>query len=62
MLVLSRKNGDSIVIDGGITVTVIAVKGSVVQIGIDALEEIPIHRSEIAQKIRDSVPDLPDHD
>jgi carbon storage regulator len=58
MLILSRKNGESIVIDGDIKVTVIAVKGNVVQLGIDAPKEIPIHRSEIFQKIRESVPDL----
>jgi len=47
MLVLSRKIGESIVIDGGITVTVFKVKGNVVQLGIDAPKEISIHRSEL---------------
>ena len=59
MLILSRKNGESIVIDGGITVTVVAVKGNVVQLGIEAAKEIPIHRSENCQKIRESVSDGP---
>jgi len=36
MLVLSRKKGESIVIGGGITVTVVKVKGNAVQLGIDA--------------------------
>ena len=58
MLILSRKSGESIVIDGGITVTLVAVKGNVAQLGIDAPKEIPVHRSEIFQKIRGSVPDL----
>jgi carbon storage regulator len=47
MLVLSRKHGESIVIDGGITVTVIKIKGNTVQIGIDAPRETPICRSEL---------------
>lgn len=47
MLVLSRKYGESIVIGGGITVTVLKVKGNAVQIGIDAPVAIPIHRSEL---------------
>ena len=59
MLILSRKNGESIVIDGGITVRIMAVKGNVLRLGIEAPKEIPIHRSEICQSIRESVPDLP---
>ena len=55
MLILSRKNSERIVIDGGITVTVVAVKGNVVQLGIDAPKEIPILRSEICGKMRDAV-------
>ena len=47
MLVLSRRNGESIVIGGGITVKVLRVKGNVVQLGIDAPKEIPIQRSEL---------------
>jgi carbon storage regulator len=54
MLVLSRKNGESIVIDGGITVTLIAVKGTVVQIGIEAPKEIPVRRSELCKRIREN--------
>ena len=47
MLVLSRKHGESIVFDGGITVKVLKMKGNVVQLGIDAPREIPIRRSEL---------------
>ena len=54
MLVLSRRIGESIVINGGITVTVLKMKGNVVQLGIDAPKEIPIHRSEL----RTFVPEL----
>jgi carbon storage regulator len=58
MLILSRSNGESFVIDGEIAVTVIAVKGDVVKLGIEASKKMPIHRNEILQKIRASVPDL----
>jgi carbon storage regulator len=58
MLILSRKNGESIVIDGGIRVTVNAIKGHVVKFGIEAPKETPIHRGEIYEKIRQSAPDL----
>ena len=53
MLVLSRKLGESVVIGRGITVTVVKMKGDVVQLGIDAPKEIPILRSELHERIRD---------
>jgi len=52
MLVLSRKNGECIVIDGGITVRVIEVDGNRVRLGIEAPKEISIRRSELNSKIR----------
>ena len=53
MLVLSRKNGEAIVIDGGITLTVIKVKGNTVQLGIDAPRDISIRRSELRSRVRE---------
>jgi carbon storage regulator len=53
MLVLSRKIGESIVIGGGITVTVLRMKGNVVQVGIDAPKEISIHRTELRTFVRE---------
>ena len=52
MLILSRKSRQSIVIDGGITVTIVAVKGSVVQLGIEAPKDISVHRSEVYNRLR----------
>ena len=54
MLVLSRKNRESIVIDGGITVTVLAITGGVVRIGIEAPKEIPVRRSEICERYHEN--------
>src|SRR5580704_16657613 len=54
MLVLSRKHGESIVIDGAIKVHVIELKGKVVRLGIDAPKEIPVHRSELYERIHDN--------
>jgi carbon storage regulator len=51
MLILSRKHGESIVIDGGITVTVLKVKGKVVQLGIVAPKEVPILRGELRKRM-----------
>jgi carbon storage regulator len=53
MLVLSRKYGESIVIDGGITVTVLKMKGTVVQLGIDAPRDVSIRRSELRKLVRE---------
>ena len=50
MLVLSRKTGESIVIAGGITLTVMGIKGNVMKLGIKAARGIPIHRAETGQK------------
>ena len=44
MLILSRKTGETVVIDGHIRVKIIRVEGDVVKIGIDAPAEVSIHR------------------
>ena len=51
MLVLSRKHGEAIVIGNGITVTVLAVDGDRVKLGIVAPAEVPVHREEVYQRI-----------
>jgi carbon storage regulator len=52
MLILSRKSGESIVIDGRIKVTVMRVDGDVVKIGIEAPVEVPVHRQEVFDEIQ----------
>jgi carbon storage regulator len=51
MLVLSRKMGDSVVIDGSVRVRVIEIKGDSVRLGIDAPREIPVHRHEVFERL-----------
>ena len=51
MLVLSRKRKETIVIGSGITVTVLAVDGDRVKLGIVAPAEVPVHREEVYQRI-----------
>ena len=48
MLVLSRRIGERIVIDGQITVTVIKVRGGQIRLGIEAPQEIGVRREEVA--------------
>jgi carbon storage regulator len=47
MLVLSRRPGEEIIINNNIRVTVVAVKGDRVRIGISAPAEVPVDRAEI---------------
>jgi carbon storage regulator len=54
MLVLSRKRGETLVIGKGITVTVLAVNGDRVKLGIVAPAEVPVHREEVHQQIGNS--------
>jgi carbon storage regulator len=52
MLILSRKLGESIVIDGRITIKVMRLDGDVVKIGIDAPINVPVHRQEVYDEIQ----------
>ena len=52
MLILSRKLNESIVIDGRITVKVMRVDGEVVKLGIAAPADVPVHRQEVYEEIR----------
>ena len=47
MLVLSRKSGDAVLIDGDIKIKVIEVRGGVVRLGIEAPKEVPVLRDEL---------------
>lgn len=52
MLVLSRKKGESIVIDGDIRITVLSSTGGQVRLGIEAPKHIPVHRQEVFDQLR----------
>lgn len=51
MLVLSRRESQSIVIAGNILVTVVSIRGDQVRIGIDAPRSVAVHRQEVALAI-----------
>jgi len=57
MLVLTRKRDQQIQIGGGVTVTVVRVKGSSVQLGIDAPREVHVVRGELAGRDRPGTPE-----
>lgn len=47
MLVLTRRENESLVIGDDIKLTVLAVKGGQVRVGIQAPQHVAIHREEI---------------
>lgn len=54
MLILSRKSGESIVIDGKIHVKIVRVEGDVVKLGVEAPADVPVHRKEVYDEIQKS--------
>jgi len=51
MLILSRKVGQSIVIDGRVIVKVVRVDGDQIKLGIEAPKEVTVHREEVQRDI-----------
>ena len=47
MLVLSRKRGESIIIDNDVAVTVVEMRGDKVRLGIKAPDSVQVHRAEV---------------
>jgi carbon storage regulator len=51
MLVLSRKENESIVINENTKIVVAKIQGSRVLLAIEAPKEVPVHRHEVPAKI-----------
>lgn len=51
MLILSRKDNESIIINGNIEVKIISSENGRVRIGIDAPQNVEIHRKEVFDQI-----------
>lgn len=54
MLVLSRKKGESIVIQDQIELTILSVEGDTVKVGISAPKHVDIFRKEVYLSIQES--------
>ena len=52
MLILSRKEGENIVINDNIIVTVLENRGKQIRIGIDAPRSVEVHRQEVYDRIQ----------
>ena len=55
MLVLSRRNGESIKIGKDVVVTVLGVRGEKIRLGVDAPKNVDVHRDEVAQMIAEAI-------
>ena len=53
MLILSRRVNESIIVNGDITFTILAIRGNQIRIGIEAPPEVTIVRDELLDRERD---------
>lgn len=51
MLILNRRVNESLKISTDITVTVLAIKGNQVRIGVAAPDSVSVHREEVYERI-----------
>ncbi len=56
MLVLTRRVNETIVIEGGIRVTVVGVKGDKVRLGVEAPDNMRVDREEVHARREDFTP------
>jgi len=55
MLVLSRKQGEQIMVDDCVQLTVIDIQGGKVRLGFCAPKHVAIHRQEIYERIASTI-------
>lgn len=53
MLALTRKKGESLVINNNVEITVLDIRGDQVKIGISAPKDVPIYRKEVYVQIQE---------
>lgn len=51
MLILSRRQGESIVVGHDVVITVMEVRGNQVRIGVEAPHTLQVHRGEVYEQV-----------
>lgn len=54
MLILSRKQGERILIGKDVVLKIVEIRGDRVRLGIEAPKDTAVHREELANKIADA--------
>ena len=52
MLALTRKKGESLVINNDIEITILEIRGDQIKLGVSAPKEVPIYREEVYTQIQ----------
>lgn len=52
MLILTRKDGETLMVGDDIQVQVLGVKGGQVRLGVNAPKDVAVHREEIYNRIK----------
>lgn len=55
MLVLNRKQGEQIMVDDCVQITVIEIRGGTIRLGFCAPKHVAIHRQEIYERIASTI-------
>ena len=53
MLALTRKKGESLVINNNIEISILEVRGDQIKIGITAPKDVPIYRKDVYKQIQE---------
>lgn len=52
MLILTRRLGESVILNDNTKITILSIKGNQVRLGAIAPKEVPIHREEVYERIK----------
>lgn len=55
MLILNRQIGTRIMIGEDIVITILSVKGDGVRVGVEAPKDLPVHREEVYNRVKQAM-------